>query len=324
MEIVARNVTSALAQALSKISMHGKEESSRNGTVLVFDEPVMTTYSHPQERVLFCPVRNANPFFHLMESLWMLTGRRDIGFLVQFNRRMKEYSDDGKTQAGAYGFRWRKYFGFDQLEVAIKELRRDPNTRRVVVQMWSANDLGGTGKDLPCNTQIYFDCRTGRLNMTVCNRSNDILWGAYGANAVHFSVLLEYMSFAVGLPVGVYRQFSNNLHLYTDILPITGIDKMIASLRVSNHYINRRVSESQLISTDFETWNVDLRRFFICPDSVFKDMFFSTVVSPMYRAWRTRENYNLAVEHAMSISATDWRLACVEWLTRRAERRTAK
>jgi hypothetical protein len=56
--------------------------------------------------------------------------------------------------------------------------------------------------------------------MTVSNRSNDLIWGTYGANMVHFNLLLTYVAAAVGVPKGYYHQVSSNTHLYMDF-PIT-------------------------------------------------------------------------------------------------------
>jgi hypothetical protein len=53
---------------------HRKPQGSRAGDVLVAPHPVMSVTSIPTERVLFDPARDANPFFHLFESLWMLAG----------------------------------------------------------------------------------------------------------------------------------------------------------------------------------------------------------------------------------------------------------
>ena len=50
--------------------------------------------------------------------------------------------------------------------------------------------------------------------MTVCNRSNDMIWGAYGANAVHMSILMEYVAVAVNAPMGSYYQISDSFHIY--------------------------------------------------------------------------------------------------------------
>lgn len=323
MEILARNVNDALAQGLREIVARGVREPSRNGDVLVFQNPVTTTYINPTQRVIFSPIRNANPFFHLMESLWMLAGRNDLAFPLQFNSRFKEYSDDDTTLAGAYGFRWRRYFGRDQLHLAVEELRRDPASRRVVIEMWSQNDLGGTGKDLPCNTHIYLDCRHGQLNMTVCNRSNDILWGAYGANAVHFSVLLEYLAFKVGLPVGVYRQFSNNLHLYVGVLSPDGALVMAENVEDTDLYRRHKVIATPLMSYDAEDWEYDLSTFMRQPgkNHNYREPFFKGVVHPMYEAWQMRHDTFFARTVANDIVAPDWRTACREWLERFHQRR---
>ncbi len=213
--ITAINVNHALKDALWWIRTAGIPEGSRNGPVLVAPGPVVTEYKRPQERVLFSPRRDANPVFHLMESLWMLAGESKLEWLVQFNAQMASYGENG-IQWGAYGRRWRGYFGVDQIGLVINELKTNPNSRRAVIGMWDpCLDLKHSGADIPCNTHCYFDLRGGVLNMTVCCRSNDLLWGAYGANAVHFSVLQEVIAHELEAPMGVYRQMSNNFHIYT-------------------------------------------------------------------------------------------------------------
>lgn len=195
----------------------GVREQSRNGPVLVAPGPVITQYSRPWERVLFSPKRDANPIFHLMEAIWMIAGQDNIEWLQKFSSNIATYAETDGTMHGAYGHRWRTRWG-DQLKEVLEILKKDPDTRQAVMQMWDyKSDLGVAKKDKPCNTHIYFDCRGGNLNMTVCCRSNDMLWGAYGANAVHFSFLQELMASSLRLGVGVYRQISNNFHLYTDL-----------------------------------------------------------------------------------------------------------
>jgi hypothetical protein len=317
MEIQARNVNDALAEGLRQLFLHGYPEKSRNGPVLVAPGPVTTIYVRPLERVLFSPTRDANPFFHLMEALWMLAGRNDVAWPVQFNSRFKEYSDDGKTFSGAYGFRWRRYFGRDQIELVINELKVNPTSRRAVLEMWSQNDLGMPGKDLPCNTHCYFDCRGGVLNMTVCNRSNDALWGAYGANAVHFSVLQEYIAFGIGVPVGTYRQFSNNLHIYTDILTREKADA-IYDEALDDRYAGK-VAPYPLVKWGLREWDTDLSKFLAKPgdpEVEYKEPFFKEVARPMFLAWDTRKTDKWAGWCYM-VAADDWRIAAMEWLRRR-------
>lgn len=224
--IEARNAHQALPKALTLLQRKGTGRSSRNGPVITVDGPVATVYSHPQERVVFWNERDANPFFHLYESLWILAGRNDIAPLVNYAKNMANYSDDGVTQWAAYGHRMRRSGMRDQLAVVANRLQKDLSDRRSVVQIWDHKlDLGREGKDVPCNMTITFQISlTGRLDMVIFNRSNDIIWGAYGANAVHFGALHEYMSLWIGVPQGVYTQVSVNWHAYEGPL------KRVASL----------------------------------------------------------------------------------------------
>lgn len=223
--IHAANVHHALDQGLQLLDRHGITRDSRNGPVVMAPGPVTTVYAFPCERVLHWAARDANPFFHLYESLWMLAGRKDITPLTKYSKNIANYSDDGLTQHAAYGYRWRHWmaetgFNLDQLGHIAERLAKDPNDRRSVLQMWDPNlDLNKVGKDFPCNLSVTFQRDTnGHLDMTVFNRSNDIIWGAYGANAVHFSMLQEYMATWIGCPVGKYNQISVNYHAYQEVL----------------------------------------------------------------------------------------------------------
>lgn len=233
--IHARNVHAALYEAMCDMRTHLRagdrsskyvRRASRNGDVIVAIDPVTTAYRFPRERVVFWPERDANPFFHLVESLWMLAGRDDLATVERYVGRMREFSDDGETLHGAYGYRWRQWpeldqqvggFWGDQIGCVIDGLRADPDCRRQVVSMWRPNDdLGRAGRDVPCNLAITFqlDASHEALDMATFCRSNDVIWGAYGANAVHLSMLQEYIALALGVEVGRWWQVSVNWHAY--------------------------------------------------------------------------------------------------------------
>lgn len=222
-QVNANNVNDALAFGVRLLSEFGEPIAPRGMPTLELPGPCITRYDNPIECVLFDPDRDANPFFHLYEALWILNGNNDVESLCKFNSNMSQYSDDGKTFHGAYGYRLRHHFDHDQIGAAIRTIKEDQDTRRCVLAIYDAETdldalfrLGGPTKDLPCNTHVYLKARNGRLNMTVCCRSNDIIWGAYGANAVQFSFLLQYIAAACGLKVGVYHQFSDSFHVYTE------------------------------------------------------------------------------------------------------------
>lgn len=322
--IRARNVNDALANSMWKLATQGVTESSRNGPVKVMPGPVITEYDQPMERVLFNKKRDANPYFHLMEALWMLGGRRDVEFPARFVKRMHEYSDDGATLRGAYGYRWRNAFAVDQLSAVIDMLRDKPSDRRAVIQMWDANvDLGFQGKDVPCNTHIYlraWGATIPRLDMTVLCRSNDAVWGAHGANAVHFSVLQEYLAHYIGVAIGTLYQFSNNYHVYMDLYDPEALK---LDYSASNCYYNLGMVEPRpMFHVSRGMWLHDLELFLANPEDEgdFRDVFFHEVAQPMYRSWMffRRGEMKTALEWTSKIEAKDWAIACEEWLLRRA------
>jgi len=227
-----RNVHAALPQGLDLIAKHSVSRDSRFGKVLVLPWPVATVYSHPLERVIFWEERDANPFFHLYEALWMLAGRNDVEPLLRYVKTFNQFSDDGETIHDAYGHRWRKRFhGVDQIREIVYALKQNRDDRRCVLQMWSPeSDLGRVGKAFPCNLTATFQVGVqGKLDMTVFCRSNDMILGAYGANAFHFSMLLEYMAARIGVEPGVYTQISTNMHIYDHALN-KGMTRMLHNL----------------------------------------------------------------------------------------------
>ena len=217
MEFTYNNVNDQFAGMFDMFHTYGEEVETRNGRALRIPEPVVTHILFPTERVLFHQGRDANPIFHLFESLWMLAGSKLVEPLSRFNSRIHQYSDDGEVFNGAYGYRMRNHFGGDQLLGVIDTLREDPNSRQAVIQLWDAEDLRKSTLDKCCNTQLVFEVRDGRLNMTTFNRSNDGWWGYAGANAVHFTVIMQFIAEALKLEVGRYTTVSTNLHLYIDL-----------------------------------------------------------------------------------------------------------
>lgn len=347
-----RNVHEALPKAIALLRKLGEREESRNGPVLVAPLPVATLYRQPTERVVFWGQRDANPYFHFFESLWMLAGRKDVAFPASFAKQISEYSDDGKTIPGAYGHRWRNYFDYDQLEWIITRLRENRNDRRVVLTMWDGyNDPyradAGT-KDVPCNTQAFFRIIPNpiwghsELCMQVNCRSNDIIWGAYGANAVHFSYLQEYLASMIGVRVGWYIQNSFNWHGYLDFIQkmesreaANNTDDLFAAVAggtIMNPYETPSKQWPHVVPypliNDPVRWDSDLQEFLGNPNSAmgWNNRFFSEVAQPLFRSHAAYKegDYDTADHIAGDCAALDWRVACLDWLERRAAAREVR
>jgi hypothetical protein len=331
MEITARNVHEALPLGLAALKQFGVQRDSRNGPVMEMQEDVRTCFQRPLERVMFHRERDANPFFHFFESMWMLAGRNDVAFPARFVERMKTFSDDGIIFNGAYGFRWREHFGLDQLDIIASALAKNHDDRRNVLGMWDpAHDLGLVSKDLPCNLNCKFLVRAdGKLHMHVDNRSNDIIWGLYGANAVHFSYLLEYMAARIGVPVGHQVHLSNNYHSYlSTFLPL--VDR---KLRPDSPYGTEVLPYEMMRGASWQDWDKDLALFFMAMEgdgdvfhNDFLTPFFREVVNPLWQAYRSYKDIKGEVRYTQAIAllydckAEDWRWACTDWLEQRYRR----
>lgn len=319
-----RNVITALRWGVDYFKRNERYGTARVVTArgmrtLEAEEPVCTVYAAPTERVVFSPARDANPFFHFFEALWMLAGRKDLAFVEQLSKNMANYSDDGETLWGAYGWRWRSFFGLDQLGEIIAMLRAEPDTRRAVLGMWDpSTDLlaaKAAAKDVPCNTTAFFKARDGKLNMTVCNRSNDMIWGCYGANAVHMSMLQEYIADKVGLRVGTLRQVSDSLHIYLDnaSAPVWERLKAASNMEFADLYAPKAIVQPHPMRSSEAGWDADLDLFMDrARPRTFKTKFFRDVVAPLWCGWEHRSQQSVA-----KCAAEDWRLAASDWLIRR-------
>lgn len=324
MEIFSRNVNTMLVEACWYLRDNGIREDSRNGPVVTSPTPVTLVTFAPWERVLLWPERDANPFFHLMEALWMMAGRNDVEFPTRFNSKFEQFSDDGVTFHGAYGHRWRNHFNVDQIKSVIRELRSAPTSRRAVIAMWDPRvDSEQYSLDLPCNTHIYFRIVHGKLQMTVCNRSNDLIWGACGSNAVHFSILQEYIAAAIGKPMGRMIQFTNNLHIYENI------PKREIYNAPMLHQIYPEPMGVDLVSPSgwgVISWDENLEAFLKDPLGEMpypEEVFFSKVAQPMYLAWdlwKAGEKL-AAIAQCTFIEDQAWAQACREWMERRYDGR---
>jgi len=317
--ISRRNVNKVYEDGLWWLKVNGNVEESRNGEVLVAKGPMIFTYNNPRERVLFSETRDANPFFHFFESLWMLDGRQELAYLTHFLPRMADYSDDGVILQGAYGFRWRKFWQVDQLHSVIRLLQNDPDSRRAVIAMWDPlHDLGADSRDVPCNTHLYVNVRLDCLDMTVCCRSNDAIWGAHGANAVHFSYLQEYLACALGKMVGNLYQFSSNYHIYPGM---PRFEEIWANPNSPDLYeYGADMSPGPLLfHGDVDMFDEELSMFLQEPYEDASSGVLSGVAYPMWQSFKHHrvKEQDQALDWADRIDAPDWRHACVKWLLRR-------
>jgi hypothetical protein len=204
-----------------------------------------------------------------------------------------------------------------------------------------------------CNTHAYLRINRGPvdhtgdhtedvLDFTVCSRSHDVIWGLYGANAVHFSVLQEYLAARLDVGVGTMTTLSNNYHLYESALgqlagragAPPGHSQFLLAL-ADERYSDGTCSPMPLVH-DAESFDAELRLLLIAYElydtlsgrgaaeaiermQTLNNKFLGMTVWPALMAHRNRRGRWHG--WARMIQATDWRLACTEWLERRELKR---
>lgn len=225
------NPSALQLEILNEIMGTGEEVMPRGKKVKEI-RPASVEFLDPLKRVTFLRGRRINPYFQIAESLWILSGRSDVEFLDLFNKNMVNFSDDGKYFNASYGERMRTYgkndlhktiFNpVDQLSDVYIKLTADKDSRQAVIVLSNPHfdnaqyTIGEHGKDIACNLLLTFKIRNNKLDMCVFNRSNDLIWGLFGANIVQFTTIQEMLANWLGVEVGTYHQITDSLHVYTE------------------------------------------------------------------------------------------------------------
>lgn len=281
----APNSTEMSKLVYPMLSAIGEISESRNGRVLAFTEPVSMTYTRPWTRGNNTPDRDANPFFHIAEAMWMLAGREDVAFLTKFNKNMALYSDDGIVFNAPYGYRLRYHFGQDQLKQVVGELKLSETTRQAVCQIWDSADLGKDTKDKACNMSLVFSVNNGRVDMMVYNRSNDLVYGGVtGANPVHMSYFQQWVADSLCLSMGELTFVVNNAHVYLDLYPHWEKLKMGSSVvsKLPIYYTLRSLEEIEYLC------NLVMDEEYISHE--FESDHLNKVVVPIINTWFMRKS----------------------------------
>ncbi len=195
------------------------------------------TLANPRNRLIVSPARNVNYGFAVGELCWYVRGDYDLETMLYYNKRMAQFSDDGKTINSAYGHRmfktrWvgRRFTGMgheiddkSQFRNVIEELAKDPDSRRAVMHINEPGDLYRAvmdgSKDVPCTMSLQLLIRDRKLHMHVLMRSNDVVWGL-PYDVFSFTCLQEaflYKLQEAGVPVddlGAYHHTAGSLHVY--------------------------------------------------------------------------------------------------------------
>lgn len=151
------------------------------------------------------------------EQIWFIAGaRKPADFLRDYTKIWDSFTNPGGVVTVAYGYRWRKHFGRDQLGLLIDLLKKDPSSRHAVVVTWdpAQDGLGGTKKaNVPCPYTFTVNIIGGRLHLHNIVRSNDMVLG-FPSDVAGFALLQTILAQKLGCEPGMYSHSISNAHIW--------------------------------------------------------------------------------------------------------------
>jgi thymidylate synthase len=125
----------------------------------------------------------------------------------------KEFGDLGPV----YGEQWRSWKGangkiYDQIAWVINEIKRDPNSRRLIVNAWAVDKIMDMQLP-PCHVVFQFYVEDGKLSCMLTQRSGDAFLGV-AFNIASYALLTHMVAAVTGLEVGEFIHSFGDLHIY--------------------------------------------------------------------------------------------------------------
>ncbi len=206
-------------ELLAHVLEHGSEKSDRTGTgtrsvfgwQMRFDLrqgfPLLTTKKLHLRSIVH-------------ELLWFLKGDTNIAYLKAHKVGIwDEWADADGELGPVYGKQWRRWAGADGIETdqvkwVVEEIRRNPDSRRLLVSAWNVAELPQMAL-MPCHSLFQFYVVDGRLSCQLYQRSGDIFLGV-PFNIASYALLTHMVAQACGLGVGDFVHTLGDAHLYSN------------------------------------------------------------------------------------------------------------
>ena len=156
------------------------------------------------------------------ELLWFLRGETNVRWLRAHGVTIwDEWADDEGELGPVYGRQWRSWprpdgTSVDQISRVVDQLRRDPDSRRIVVSAWNVGELEDMAL-APCHAFFQFHVANGRLSCQLYQRSADIFLGV-PFNVASYALLTHMLAQQCGFEPGELIWTGGDCHLYLNHL----------------------------------------------------------------------------------------------------------
>ncbi|GAA3513785.1 thymidylate synthase [Aquimarina addita] len=164
------------------------------------------------------------------ELLWFLKGDTNVKYLQENGVRIwNEWADDHGDLGPVYGYQWRNWNGdeIDQIKEVVESLKKNPNSRRMLVSAWNPSVLPDTSKSFsenvsngkaalpPCHAFFQFYVADGKLSCQLYQRSADIFLGV-PFNIASYALFTMMMAQVCGYEPGEFIHTFGDAHIYNN------------------------------------------------------------------------------------------------------------
>lgn len=152
------------------------------------------------------------------ELLWFLQGDTNVQYLHDNNVKIwDEWADENGDLGHIYGFQWRSWPDYnggsiDQITEAIETIKKNPDSRRIIVSAWNVADLDNMNLP-PCHAFFQFYVANGKLSCQLYQRSADSFLGV-PFNIASYALLTMMIAQVCGLEAGDFVHTFGDLHVY--------------------------------------------------------------------------------------------------------------
>ena len=206
---------------MRQIRQHGarKEDRTGTGTLSVFGPQLRFDLSEGFPLVTTKKIHLRSVVYEL---LWFLRGETNVAWLRDHGVTIwDEWADERGELGPVYGKQWRSWLTrdgrtIDQISAAVDQLRRNPDSRRIMVSAWNVGDLQDMAL-MPCHALFQFYVAGGRLSCQLYQRSADLFLGV-PFNIASYALLTHMMAQQCDLEPGEFVWTGGDTHLYLNHL----------------------------------------------------------------------------------------------------------
>jgi thymidylate synthase len=154
------------------------------------------------------------------ELLWFLKGETNIAYLKEHKVGIwDEWADADGELGPVYGKQWRSWAApdgtvIDQISDVIAQIRKNPDSRRLIVSAWNVADLPQMAL-MPCHALFQFYVADGKLSCQLYQRSADLFLGV-PFNIASYALLTQMIAHACDLGLGDFVWTGGDCHIYSN------------------------------------------------------------------------------------------------------------